>query len=339
VALDRTLGWALNTPARLREEWLGAVTYISFDRMCARRLPECDVFYGYSMASLRSMTVARRHGALTVVHAATSYVPRLRGVLEMECRRLGIDNEAVGTIVARRAVREYAEADLIRVQSTLVRDSLLDAGISAGKIALIPPAVDLEAFRPAVEREDQPDFVVCFVGAFSVRKGIHHLLKAWDLVADNGSRLVLHGGYGNRWGKSVLARAVARGDVMVRGGAPYATYAEADICVVPSIEDGFCYVVLEAMACGLPVIVTDQVGAKDIVCDGVEGFVVPAGEPVALADRIARLRADPELRQRMGEASRRRAELHTFVAEGRALSATLQAARASLDRAPVVAAG
>jgi glycosyltransferase involved in cell wall biosynthesis len=329
----------LNTPARLREEWLGAVTYIGFDRMCARRLPECDVFYGYSMASLRSMTVARRHGALSVVHAATSYVPRLRRVLEMECRRLGIENEAVGTIVARRAVREYAEADLIRVQSTLVRDSLLDAGISAAKIALIPPAVDLEAFRPAGGREHQLNFVVCFVGAFSVRKGIHHLLKAWDLVADNGSRLVLHGGYGNRWGKSVLARAVARGDVIVRGGgAPHATYAEADICVVPSIEDGFCYVVLEAMACGLPVIVTDQVGAKDIVCDGVEGFVVPAGEPVALADRITRLRADAELRRRMGEAARRRAELHTFAAEGSALSATLQAAQAGLDRTSVVVA-
>jgi glycosyltransferase involved in cell wall biosynthesis len=338
VAIDWPLRWAARTPLRLREEWLGVVTNIGFDLMCARRLPQCDVFYAYSMASLRSLTTARRRGALTVLHAATTYVPRLRQVLDAECRRLGVGNHAVSPWLARRAVREYTEADVIRVQSSLVRESLLEAGIPAAKITLIPPAVDLEAFTPAA-RQDNEEFTVCFVGAFSVRKGFHHVLAAWELVADGASRLLLHGGYGDRWGRALEAKASSRRDVTLRfGGPPHPTYAAADVCVVPSIEDGFCYVVLEAMACGLPVVISDQVGARDLVDDGVEGYVVPAGDPGALRDRIDHLRADSALRRWMGDAARRRAEAHTFAAEGRALSAALEEARVGRRGAPVAVA-
>jgi glycosyltransferase involved in cell wall biosynthesis len=332
VRSDRVYRWAIHSPLRFREDWLGAATFLGFDLLCARSLASCDWFYGCSLASLQSLRRARRLGALTALYAATTHVARMKSIVDAEYRRLGMAPSAVTAFMVKRAVREYAESDLIRAESTLVRASLLEAGVNPSKIVLVPPAVDLDDFRPAAEKDDH-EFVACFVGAFSVRKGFHHLLAAWELVADGTSRLVLHGGYGNRWAKALVARALSRPDVTVRlGGPPHSTYAAADVCVVPSIEDGFCYVVLEAMACGLPVVITDQVGARDLVHDGVEGYVVPAGDPQALAAAIDCLRADPALCRRMGAAARRRAEEHSFAAEGQALSAALGGAPALAPR-------
>ena len=83
-------------------------------------------------------------------------------------------------------------------------------------------------------------------------------------------------------------------------------YLGADVLVLPSIVEGSALVVLEAMASGLPVVVTPNVGA-DQVCDGVEGFVVPIRAPVEIASRLELLADDVELRARMGAASRGKA--------------------------------
>jgi len=86
-------------------------------------------------------------------------------------------------------------------------------------------------------------------------------------------------------------------------------YAAADVFVLPSWDDPRATVVNEAMAVGLPIVLSDRCGpARDIVADGDNGFVVPAGDVDALADRFARLGADAELRGRMGRRSRERIE-------------------------------
>jgi glycosyltransferase involved in cell wall biosynthesis len=81
-------------------------------------------------------------------------------------------------------------------------------------------------------------------------------------------------------------------------------YAASDAFVFPTLGDPFGMVVLEAMACGLPVIATTAAGEiADRVVDGVNGFVVSPADPHALHDRLALLARDRELRQRMGRAS------------------------------------
>ena len=78
----------------------------------------------------------------------------------------------------------------------------------------------------------------------------------------------------------------------------------ADIFVLASVADGFGLVVAQAMACGLPVIVSENVGAKDIVIDGVNGFIVRAGDSVELANRLQYLQKNPDQRIKMGLAAR-----------------------------------
>jgi glycosyltransferase involved in cell wall biosynthesis len=70
---------------------------------------------------------------------------------------------------------------------------------------------------------------------------------------------------------------------------------QSDVLVLPSFSEGFGLVVTEALACGLPVIVTPNVGASDLVCDGREGFVVPMCSAEAIAEKLNLLNRDREL--------------------------------------------
>ena len=82
--------------------------------------------------------------------------------------------------------------------------------------------------------------------------------------------------------------------------APY--YAAFDALILPSANEGTPVSAIEALAGGRPVVATDVGGVPDVVRDGVDGFLVEPGDVDALADRLAELAADPELRRRMGEA-------------------------------------
>jgi glycosyltransferase involved in cell wall biosynthesis len=81
-------------------------------------------------------------------------------------------------------------------------------------------------------------------------------------------------------------------------------YQAFDTLILPSANEGTPVVVIEALASGCPVVATSVGGVPDVVREGVDGFLVPAGDVEALAERLTRLAADPELRARMGEAGR-----------------------------------
>jgi glycosyltransferase involved in cell wall biosynthesis len=87
----------------------------------------------------------------------------------------------------------------------------------------------------------------------------------------------------------------------------YRYYSDSSVYVLPSIEDGFGMVVSEAMACGVPVICSANAGASDILDDGVNGYVVPAGDVPALKARLSALHGDEDRRRTMGLSAQRRA--------------------------------
>jgi glycosyltransferase involved in cell wall biosynthesis len=81
-----------------------------------------------------------------------------------------------------------------------------------------------------------------------------------------------------------------------------------EISVLPSLAEGFSNAILESMAAGLPMVATDVGGNREAIIDGETGFIVPAGNPDILADRLLRLLEDPSLGQKMGRAGRQRIE-------------------------------
>jgi len=96
-------------------------------------------------------------------------------------------------------------------------------------------------------------------------------------------------------------------------------YSNASVFVLPSVADAQPLVVLEAMACGLPVIVTENCGSTDFVRDGIDGFVIPIRDVEALKDRLLFLYKDEAKRRQMGDQARTRVQEFTWEQYGRRL--------------------
>jgi len=231
-------------------------------------------------------------------------------VEEEELRKLGFTVDLSGEI--DRQWNQVDRADYVVAQSPHGVSALRDRGFPAQRIILLPLGVNTVRFHP--ERAGLPEktFRALFVGNLIVRKGLHLLLETWQRLALDEAELVLVGKPVESVGEALLRRYTGayRHAGMVDHARLAMLYREGDVFVFPSLSEGGALVVLEAMASGLPCIVSS--GAPSVIRDGVEGFIVPVGDIDALKDRILRLYSDPELRRRMGAAARVRAEDFTW---------------------------
>ncbi len=154
------------------------------------------------------------------------------------------------------------------------------------------------------------DFVVVCVANYRPRKGIEVLVDAMSkLPPEHRVHLLLVGRMdAERLGRRI-EQSPARQRIHLLGhrdDAPALT-AAADVFVLPSIKrEGLPRSVIEAMAQGVPPVVTDCGGSPELVVDGVSGFVVPVGDAGAIAAAVERLRGDSQLRRRLGAAARER---------------------------------
>lgn len=287
----------------------------ALDNYIAGLLQPCDIFMAMSEVGLNARRVARRLGAIAVCDRGCSHMEFQDQVLRDEFGRLGLGYQGIPARTIRRQLREYHEADVIVVQSSFAHRTFVDKGIPADKIELLPPGVDTEHITPALRAPD--DFTVGFIGQIGARKGIHHLLAAIGDLHGKGLRIALAG--------SLMPEATTL-------LAPYAdcfTYEgvlnrsnvvgflhRLSLLVLPSIEDGFGLVINEALAAGVPVIASTQSGGPDVIRHGVDGFVVPAGNPAAIRERVLTLLESPttfaEMRSSALSHSRRFASWETF---------------------------
>lgn len=204
-------------------------------------------------------------------------------------------------------------ADAVIVNSYAVRQELMARELPIRHIEVMPNGVDLETFRPA-PGQPADDGYILFVGRLAAQKGLDCLLQAFGVI--------LH-----QWPQSQLV-IVGDGDLelyykrVVRylgfphrvsfinwqtGPALIRLYQMAQVVVMPSYYEPFGIVALEAMACGRPIIASKVGGLAEIIEDGVQGYLVPAGDYLELARCLSGLILDPKRRQQMGEAGRVRA--------------------------------
>jgi glycosyltransferase involved in cell wall biosynthesis len=275
---------------------------VAFDRDVADALRPCDAVVGVYASCALTLRRARTSGAVAVLNFVNSH-PRDHNRYLSDIG--GLDDghhEMVPPAIVSRVERELEDADIVLVPSAFIEAQLLQRGVPAGRIARHGYGVDLAAFSPSMDKRDGPARCL-YAGQISHRKGIQFLLRAASRVRDVD---VLMTG-------PIVSREVLRDmptNVRLFGALSHQGIAEmmraADIFVLPSLEDSYGLVVTEAMASALPVVVTTNVGAGELVENGISGLIVPAGDDGALADAIGRLAADPELRARMGRAARER---------------------------------
>lgn len=167
-------------------------------------------------------------------------------------------------------------------------------------------AVDGQAMRAELQLADD-EFCVGFVGRLSAQKSVHRLINAFAtaLHSDVSLRLVIVGDGPDRAELEELARNLGIGPRVIFAGARngVAAMAAFDIFALPSRYEAFPYVLLEAAARGLPIVMTETGGAHSVVRHEENGFVVPQDQIEFLAARLGQLAGDPELVRRMSKCS------------------------------------
>lgn len=152
------------------------------------------------------------------------------------------------------------------------------------------------------------EFVLLFVGNDWKKKGLDSLLRALGQLGELPLRLLVRGADNPGLYHSQLEKLGLRDRIRFEKSRPEVLpfYAAADLCVAPSLEDGFNLPIVEAMACGLPVIASSQAGASELIRDGENGFILrDPQDHLQIAHFIRQIYGDETLRQTMGEAASR----------------------------------
>jgi glycosyltransferase involved in cell wall biosynthesis len=156
--------------------------------------------------------------------------------------------------------------------------------------------------------------MILAAGGLKSIKGVHHTLEALaSLRTMHDFEFIICGDGQEREALEQLAEQLGIGNrTSFRGSVSRADitqyFAAADVFVHGAVIEASGNVLLEAMACGLPIVCTDAGGPAEYVLDGVTGYVVPVGDPASMAARVAELLADPGLRRSFGARGRSRAE-------------------------------
>jgi glycosyltransferase involved in cell wall biosynthesis len=248
--------------------------------------------------------------------------------------------------VERRIYTSRRTGCVIAVSEKMRQELVRHYGRQAESIEVIPNGVDLEQFHPRnvpryrarVRAElgvPDHDFLALYLGGDWLRKGVGSLLRALALLALPGAHLAIVGP-GGRSGDACLqmARELGIAD-RVHFHHPTATperyHAAADVFVHPSFYDSFAMAPLEAMATGIPALVSSQAGLADWIRQGENGLILlNPQDPGELAAHLALLYRDPEARGRLGREARRTAESfdwESVVARTEALYMRLLAGR------------
>jgi len=288
---------------------LSHLAKVKLDRATATNLGGCDAAVFYSGAGLATVRECRRRGILSVSQVHHAHVLEQERILKAEAAACGLPYTPIySPAQVRRQLAEFEQCDVIVCPSDAVKESFERVGISPHKLVVVPHGVDFSGTDAAATRPANGPLRVLYVGQLHFRKGLRYLAEAArDLDSDNFNFRVVGPDFGLSGLENVEGAERLTRIGPLKGEDLASAYREADVFVLPSVEEGFGLVVLEAMLAGLPVIITSAVGAKDRVTDGTEGWIVAPGDAGALQEKLVWMRNHPAERLAMGEAAERRA--------------------------------
>lgn len=290
LALDRFVG---AKSASLFHERV----YSGFSRAVSavHRLRDTPVVYGLSGYTKELLDSPAARARTTVVDHGSLHIETEKRIMKEECARFGFSpfgNWQYDWLV-QRMDEEFKQADHVVCCSALARETMVQNGVEASKVAVHRLGVDVGAFQR--ERNGEVSGTrrlrLLFVGAMTPLKGLHYLLSAFATLSRDTELWLVGALPTEPVLKKMLADCMRDTDrVRLIGPVPQSElnniYNQCDVFVLPSLSDGWGMVVSQALACGLPTIVTDMTGAKELITSGVNGFVVGSGDATGLAARM-----------------------------------------------------
>lgn len=279
------LSWAGTVPLA---PGLRALAFAAeFDARAARALPPVEHLIAFNGQSRSQQRRARRRGAQSVaLVSANSHMRHVVRQHERALRRYPLE-ESWTRWMLQRNLREYAAADVVLYASEYIRESFLEQGFDESRLRWFPLTPDrrFDGARPS--RPSAGTFEIVYSGSLAVHKGVPLLIDAFRRLDHSALRLVLVGGWGTRGMRRFVQDAcVADPRISARPGDPLHALRGASLCVHAAWEDGFAYAPAEAYVAGVPVLVSEDTGMKDMIDTPDRGLVLATGDIDALTEAI-----------------------------------------------------
>jgi len=258
------------------------------------------VFVGESGICLRSLKVAKQLGYITILDRTNSHILHQNQIWENELRKNGAYWKPNSQRVTACHLAEYEAADYIFVLSSFAKKTFLENGVLSKKVILVPSGINSDIFNPRYVSKNIRKVIFC--GSISLKKGAHHLLKAAEILKNLGVEVLMVGSTSSEIIEKLKNKS-KNCTIMPRVPQPELPEIYSGSCcfVLPSLEEGLPKVTLEAMACGLPVITTENAAGDDLVEEGRTGFIIPTGDPDLLSEKILWMVENPKEADAMGK--------------------------------------
>jgi glycosyltransferase involved in cell wall biosynthesis len=210
--------------------------------------------------------------------------------------------------------RLFRISGLVTAVSKSVADELRQYGLDPNKVPVVGNGVDENTFSPPQNRANTEKYVL-YTGVLRARKGLFDLLECARYVcqADQNVRFIVvgRGPLFGRLSEAVRKKGMDKKVILlgfVKRERLVDLYKTATVHVIPSHYEGLPTVLLEAMSCGLPVVATNVSGNREVITNGVNGFLVPPKTPKRMAEIILELLDNTALRESIGKAARKTIE-------------------------------
>jgi glycosyltransferase involved in cell wall biosynthesis len=243
-------------------------------------------------------------------HCGAPYLASIKGVIAEEMQHEGGRTRLLFELLSRLEGHNARRADAVLTTSAYCRAAIRrHYGVPPRQVRLVPEGIDLARWRALAAREPRASdgaTILCVARQYP-RKHVADLLRALPLVRERvpRARAIVAGDGPEHAALLRLAAELRLGDAAVFTGALpddelERLYRRADVFCLPSVQEGFGIVFLEAMACGLPVVATHSAAIPEVVPHGRAGLLVPPADPAALAGALAELLENGDKRAAFG---------------------------------------
>ena len=261
---------------------------------------DANVLLALAGVSLNAGKKFKDNNKIYICERSSAHIYHQNEILKDEYKEFLNQKNETHSWFIENEIKEYEEADIILAPSNFVKDTFKKDFYD--KVKVLQFGTDIQNFYndPKIKKNDD-FFNIIFIGGKSIRKGLHYLIDAFNNFKHPKKNLHVVGS--DTEDKDFFKEKLKNEKIHVYGHVNQLNLNKiinkCHVLVLPSIEDGFGIVTLQALAAGCPIIVTENTGPVKIIKEYDCGFVVPIRNPIAITDKLQLLADDKDLLQKL----------------------------------------
>ncbi len=283
-----------------------------FDIFVSRKTKGADLIIVRSSCALNTILEAKKNNTKTVLYRGSSHILFQDKILFEERELWNLPQVPISKDLIELERKEYVSSDFIFVPSSFAAKTYINQGLNPSKIINFPLSVKTQEKNKEIKKIYKDRLSVVYLGNISLRKGIQYLIRVANFLKTAPIDFYLAGSIEAEF-KCMLKKLPDNFNLL--GKIPNYKianlYNKGDVFVLPSIEDGFGQVILEAMSMGLPVITTENTGGPDVIENGKEGFILPIRNVDLMVEKLVYFSENREICLEMGRLARKKSSQFT----------------------------